>query len=167
MTPRFTLIPPGSLRVSLIVTLLTLPSIAGIGHAWYHHKQLTSFSKQIEQRLRTHQQAARTITDKIRRLQTSQPVTMAVMTLLDPLGRALSDEVLLQELDASIQQQQVRINVVAKSLPALLDFSARLQRIPAQVELQNHRTSADKNSQWPLSATLSLNMMEKRGAGRE
>lgn len=158
MTPRFTLLPPWSLRISLVVAIMMLPVMVGVFRAWQTQQQLTVMTDRTRQLLIAHQQAARNIVEKIRRQQKVNAVSPVVLNLLNPIGKVLSDDVSILEVDASVQQQRIRLEVSAKSLSALLDFSARLQRIPATVELQNHRAAQDKTGQWPLRATLNLKL---------
>jgi len=161
MTPRFTPIPAWAIRASALVVILTLPLLAGVVHAWHQQRHLETSFEQVQQQLLAHQQAAKKITEKIRRQAKAQHAPPAVLDLLNPIGKALSEDVSLLEVDASLQQKQVRLEVAAKTLPALLDYSGRLQRIPATVELQNHRVASNKESAWPVSATLTLNIGNK------
>ncbi|MEW5561964.1 hypothetical protein AB1287_17240 [Enterobacter asburiae] len=158
MTLRFTRLPPWSLRTSLMVAVLTLPVMVGTFNGWQTQQQLTAMTEQVQVQLSAHQQAARKIAEKMRRQQKVQAASPVALTLLNPVGKALSAEVALLQVDASFPQQSVRLEVAAQSLSALLDFSARLQRIPARVELHNHRPSQDKSGQWPLRATLNLTL---------
>ncbi|OON41343.1 hypothetical protein BTJ39_05105 [Izhakiella australiensis] len=141
-----------------MVAVMTLPVMVGAVGAWQTQQQLTAMTDRAQQQLNAHQQAARKIVEKMRRQQKVKAASPDALSLLNPIGKALSAEVSLLQVDASFQQQHVRMEVAAKSLPALLDFSARLQRIPAKVELQNHRPAQDKSGRWPLQATLNLKM---------
>lgn len=167
MTPRFTPIPAWAIRASTVVVILTLPLLAIMIHSWHEQQHLEASFEQVEKQLHAHQQAAKEITEKIRQQAKKKYVPPAVLDLLNPIGKALSEDVSLLEVDASLQQKQIRLEVAAKTLPALLDYSGRLQQIPATVELQNHRVEASKGNTWPVSATLTLNISNKGDSRHE
>ncbi|MHC9060944.1 hypothetical protein [Pantoea sp. y20] len=167
MTPRFTTIPAWAIRTSAVVVILTLLLLVSVVHAWHQHRHLEATFEQVQQQLLAHQQAANKIAEKVRRETKEKYSPPAVLDLLNPIGKALSADVSLLEIDASLQQKNIRLEVAAKTLPALLDYSGRLQQIPARVELQNHRVKPDKERAWPVSATLTLNIGNKGDSRHE
>lgn len=145
----------------MIVALLCLPLSIAIGHAWLQQQRLTAISEQTQKKLQEHQRAARAINEKLRQQKKIQPASPAALQLLTPIGTALSQDVALLRLNSNSLKQEVKLEVAAKTLPALLDFTARLQRIPAQVELQNHHSVKEKGTEWPIRAAVNLHFSKE------
>lgn len=148
--------PSWALRTSLVVVLLCFPLLIALGHAWSQQQKLMAISEQMQQKLQEHQRAARIINEKLRQQKKIKSISPTALQILTPIGAVLSDDVALLRLNSNSQKREVNLEVAAKTLPALLDFSARLQRIPVQVELQHHHSVKEKGTEWPIRAAVTL-----------
>ncbi|WLI78765.1 hypothetical protein Q5705_09580 [Kosakonia sp. H02] len=79
---------------------------------------------------------------------------MQVIGMLNPIAKLLMPDVAIVNLYAEPGKKRVRLEVKAMTLEALLDFSTRLEAIPARVELQNHSPAKGGDRKWAVNATL-------------
>lgn len=159
MTPRFAPRPAWAWRVRLLAIIASLP-LAGL-LMWSHatSQQLAAETQQVQQQLHAQHQALRLLREAQQRQQQQQYLQQATppaLKMLDAIAAALPSDVVVRVAEVNIAQRSVRLEVNALSIGAVLSFNQLLQQLPAQVTLDNHRKTADKNSAWPVSAALTV-----------
>lgn len=165
MTPRFSLTPPWARYVLVATTLVSLTLSGLILHERGTQHQLAEETTEAQQTLQTQQQALgklREAQQKILRQQQKQQTTAQALVLLENIGRVLHPGVALRTADVNPSSHNIRLEVSAKSLAALLEFSQALQKLPAKVVLENHRDTAEKSPEWPVTAVLDVSFQEGR-----
>ncbi|MFS2222962.1 hypothetical protein [Pantoea sp. B65] len=152
-TPRWRL-PIG---LSLLL-LLIAPTLTAIGVTQQQQQQLTRLLAEDMQQLQAHRQAAEAISARQRAFaRTPQPQQdPAQLNGLTLMAAALRDDIALLSLEMDTRQQRLRVEVLSHSLDALLDFVARLQRLPVKVALDSHQTESNMPEPWKIRATLNL-----------
>lgn len=111
-----------------------------------HQQLIETVAKQDE--------IVRGLTARMKKHQPDAKASMQVVAMLNPIAKLLLPDVAIMNLNAEPEKKQVRLEVKALSLEALLDFSTRLEAIPAQVELQNHTPAKGVSQKWAVNATL-------------
>lgn len=163
MTPRFSLTPPWARYVLVATTLVSLTLSGLILHERTTQHQLAEEITEAQQTLQTQQQALRKLREaqqKILRQQQKQQTTAQALVLLENIGSVLHPGVALRAADVNPARHNIRLEVSAKSLAALLEFSQALQKLPAKVVLENHRDAAEKSPEWPVTAVLDVSFEE-------
>lgn len=153
--------PPWALRISLATIMLCLSLLPCVIYSLHDLQNLMAKYEVTQRQLQEHKHAARIIQEKLQRQKKLQHATPGALQMLFKLGAALTDDVAILTLDASLQKQEVRLDISATSLAAVLDFTARLQNIPVLVELQNHHVAKEKESGWPIRATVNIRFPQK------
>lgn len=171
MTPLFSPSAPWARRTLLLTGLLCLPVTGLVIRETFQHQRLERQITQAEQQFVDHQRMLRKLQDaqQLRQRQSHQLEAIPpAIRLMDSVGSALSPDISLLSIDINTAQRDVRLTVNATNLNALLAFSQRLQQLPAQVVLENHRPSANKDPSWPLSASLDVHFIaeKKHASGR-
>lgn len=171
MTPLFSPSAPWASRTLLLTGLLCLPLAGLMIRETFQHQHLERQIAQAEQQFADHQRMLRQLQDAQQRRQRESHQLEAIppaIRLMDSVGSALSPDISLLSIDINAPQRDVRLAVNASNLNALLAFSERLQQLPAQVVLENHRPSANKDPGWPLSASLDVHFTaeKKHASGR-
>lgn len=171
MTPLFSPSAPWAKRVLLFTGLLCLPVAGLVIRETFQHQHLEHHIARITQRLADRHQLLRQLQHAQQRRQRQSHQLEAIppaIRLMDSVGSALSPEISLLSIDINPTTRDVRLSVNATSLRTLLAFSERLQQLPAQVKLENHRPAANSDPDWPLSASLDVhfNAEEQHAAGR-
>ncbi|SNY65724.1 hypothetical protein [Enterobacter sp. CC120223-11] len=162
MRPLFSPTAPWASRAVILAALVSLPIVGLITREAVHQQALTQKVTRAEQQLRQRQQMLDKLheTQKRRARQSHQLNAIPpAIRLMDSVGSAMSPEIALLNIDINPSQRDVRLTVNATSLPALLAFSERLQQLPAQVVLENHRPSSSEASGWPLAASLDVHFV--------
>ena len=96
----------------------------------------------------------RGLSARMKKHQPDARAAMQVVAMLNPLAKLLLPDVAIMNVSVEPEKKVVRLQVKAISLEALLDFSTRLEAIPARVELQNHTPSKELSQKWAVNATL-------------
>lgn len=165
MTPRFSLTPPWARYVLLATTLTSLTLTGLILHERSTQQQLALETNEAQQTLQTQQQALRKLREaqqKILRQQQKQQTTAQALVMLEDIGKVLHPGVALRAADVTPSRHSIRLEVSAKSLAALMEFSQALQTLPAHVVLENHRDAAEETPEWPVTAALDVSFQEER-----
>ena len=157
--------PSWALRTLLIVALLCLPLLVVTGHTWFEIQMLTVAHEQTHLSLSDYKRAECDIKEKLRRQRKDNYSTPIALQGLFPLGSVLSEDITLLTLAANFKEKSARLEIAATSLPALLDFTARVQLIPLQVKLQNHRMEKNRTQKWPVRATMNINLSAENADG--
>lgn len=147
-----------ALRILFFTLLLSLPLLVEIGNGWLKYQAFTEMYEITQKKLQAHQQAARKIHEKLTKQRRLKRTLIPELQQTFPIGAALSNEVSLLMLSFNFEKREARLEVAARSLPTLLDFTERLQQIPAQVNLQNHRLDQTAEDGWPIKATLNIHL---------
>ncbi|AFI89653.1 hypothetical protein EXT68_02830 [Pectobacterium parmentieri] len=147
-----------ALRTSLLVILLFFPLMAGITYNWLQLKSLNKNHEQTQRMLFEHRRAEQKIKEKTRQLEKTNSTNPIALKSLFPLGTALGDDIAILTLNASFKKHDVRLNIAAKSLPALFDFIARLQKTRLHVELQHHQIAKNEKQDWPIMAEVNIHL---------
>jgi len=155
--------PPWALRILLMVTILCVPLLAGISKNWFALQTLTENYEQTQEKLLAHKQAERMIKQKSHQKEKFQPTIPSVLKTLFPLGMVLNENIALLTLDLNVKNQDIALDIAAKSLPVLLDFTEKLQHMPAQVELKKHNVAKDKTGDWPIRASINIHFPGDEG----
>lgn len=112
----------------------------------HHQRLLETVAKRDE--------IVRGLSARMKKHQPDARAAMQVVAMLNPLAKLLMPDVAIMNVSVEPQKKTVRLQVKAMSLEALLDFSTRLEAIPARVELQNHTPSKELSQKWAVNATL-------------
>ncbi|KOC88873.1 hypothetical protein [Winslowiella iniecta] len=140
-----------------LLILLIVPVLTGILLSHQQQNRLMTELTAETQKLQAHRQAAETILTRQRAFasqpQQQEPEKLAGLALI---GKAWSSDIALLSLELDANQQRVRVEVVAHSLDALLDFVSRLQDTSARVGLEHHQTETSLSEPWKIRATLNL-----------
>ncbi|MCU5772717.1 hypothetical protein N5923_12270 [Erwiniaceae bacterium BAC15a-03b] len=158
MINRHQFITRGRLTISLtLLVVLIAPTLVTIAITRQQHQQLTQVLTQEMKLLQAHRQAAEAISVKQRAFDKApQQLESSQLNGLALIAPALHDDIALLSLEKDARQQRMRIEVLSRSLDALLDFVSRLQRLPARVGLESHQTETTMPETWKIRATLNL-----------
>ena len=150
--------PIWALRAVPIVILLSSLLLAATGHAWYEMQALAEKYEQTYHSALDYKKAEREIREKMRRQRKQPYVSPIALQRLFPIGERLKEDIAILMLDANFKKKQTRLEIAAKSVPGLLDFTARVQKIPFDVKLNDHRMEKEKSQLWPVRATMNINL---------
>lgn len=159
MTPLFSPVPPWAGRALLLAGLLVLPVAGLVMRETLLQQHLEYQLKQAEQQLDSHHRLQRQLKDTELRRQRQSHQLAAIppaIRMMDSVGSELSSEIALLSLNIDPEKRDVHLTVEASSLNALMAFSQRLQQLPAQVALQNHRPTESNENGWAVRATLDV-----------
>lgn len=141
-----------------LLALLIAPTLTGIFLGQQQKdQQMADLTQQIE-KLQAHRQAADAILARQQMFARSparqqDPQQLAALALI---GDAWRDDIALMSLELDARQQRVRLEVVANSLDAVLDFVSRLQNSQTRVGLEHHQSENSLPEPWKIRATLNL-----------
>lgn len=163
MTPRFTPRPSLAPLLITVVIILSLALGTGLAVSFNKHHRLSVEYRSVSQQLQQYQQTLADAQSRLAKLRaTGSMPRQEVMKLLNPIGERLGQHITLLSVTASMPQRSVTLVLQASSLTELMDFSHRLQTIPAQVELQQH-SGTDKTSGWGIvKATLTVKTTQEQ-----
>lgn len=159
MTPLFSPSAPWASRTLLLTGLICLPVTGIVIRETFQHQHLERQIIHAEQQVADRQLMLRQLQDAQQRRQRQSDQLEAIppaIRLMDSVGSVLSPDISVLSVDINTPQRDVHLKVNATNLNALLAFSERLQQLPTQVVLENHRPSANKDPAWPLSASLDV-----------
>ncbi|WP_129544050.1 hypothetical protein [Serratia sp. 1D1416] len=161
MNSRIDALPPWACRISLIVILLCLPLIACLGYSLLEIDCLASDHENAQLRFQEIKKVEAEIKANARQKNKFMSNSPSFQKLY-PFGLVLNEEISLLRLDSDFKSQTVDFEVVATSLPELLDFVSRVQHIPMRVELKNHQYVKEKNQAWPVRATMKVYLPKEK-----
>lgn len=165
MTPLFSPTTLWARRTLLLTGLISLPLAGLITWEMLQHQHLAQQITLAEQQFSDHQRVLHQLQDAQQRRQRQSQQLEAIppaIRLMDSVGSVLTPDISLLSIDINSAKHDVRLTVNASNLNALLAFSERLQQLPAQVVLENHRPSANKDLGWPLSASLDVHFTAEK-----
>ena len=140
-----------------LLILLIIPTLTVIVLNQQQQQRLVTELSTATQKLQEHRQVAETLLARQRvfasQPQQQEPERLAGLALI---GQAWTKDIALLSLELDARQQRVRVEVVAHSLDALLDFVSRLQNTRARVDLEQHQTENSLGEPWKIRATLNL-----------
>lgn len=141
-----------------LLTLLIAPTLTGIllGHQ-QEARQMTELTQQ-RQKLQEHRRVADAIVARQQSFarQPARQLDPQQLTALTLVGDAWRDDIALMSLEMDARQERVRLEVVASSLDAVLDFVSRLQNSQTRVGLEHHQSENNLPGPWKIRATLNL-----------
>lgn len=100
---------------------------------------------------------ARALKARVQANKYKDDASLSIISMLNPVAQLLSPDIAIVSLDANPDKKVITLEVNTTSLAALLDFSARLEQIPAEVELRNHTPTKQANDKWAVNSTLMIN----------
>jgi General secretion pathway protein L (GspL). len=164
MTPLFSDSAPWSPRLLLVTGLVCLPIAWLLVQETFYQRQVEEHTLQVRQQLDTRKATLKRLQElqqhRLKQAERLKSVPPAV-ALMDRVASVMQSDVILQAIDIHPAQREVRLNVNASSLDAVLALSERLQKLPARVVLESHRTSGDATPAWPVIASLTVQFLQE------
>ena len=169
MTPLFSDSAPWSPRLLLVTGLVCLPISWLLVQETLYQRQVEAHTRQVHQQLETRKATLKRLQEmqqhRLKQAERLKSVPPAI-ELMDRISSVMQPDAILQAIDIHPAQREVRLNVNASSLDAVLALSERLQQLPARVVLESHRTSAEAMPAWPVIATLTVQFVQEPAHGK-
>jgi hypothetical protein len=142
--------------VIIIALILSLYLCVTMFDQYQEHQVLDQQNQHMAAAVDRQNEIARALKVKAQQNQTNEKASVSIISMLNPVAQLLTSDIAIVSLDANPNKKIVTLDVSATSLSALMDFSARLEQIPARVELKNHTPAKNATDKWAVNATLMI-----------
>lgn len=112
--------------------------------------------QQMSEAVAKQEEITRALKARAKNNQLNDKASLSIISMLNPIAQVLTPDIAIVSLNAEPDKKSVTLDVSTKSLAALLDFSARLEQIPARVELKNHTPAKNATDKWAVNSTLMI-----------